>query len=864
MMKQYNSFKSKYPGAILLFRVGDFYETFGQDAVLASQILGITLTKRNNGSASETELAGFPYHALDNYLSRLVKSGQRVAICDQIEDPRFAKKLVKRGVTELVSPGVSYNDQVLETKSNNYLASLTHDGPTWGISFLDISTGEFLVYEGNQENIEKLIASFNPAEVLCSKAERGLFLDILGDKHNPYFLEEWFFQYEFAYELLIKHFATQSLKGFGVEKMAQGLAAAGAILHYLEQSMHQHLKHITSLSRIEQGHYVWLDQFTIRNLELVYPQQSGGVSLMEILDHTHSPMGSRLLRKWTMLPLKNKEKILERQSVVSSLLENPGLCEEIQEVLQQVGDLERLISKVASRRVRPRELLQIKKSLQHIKDLKEKLLQVDIPFLQKYAHRLDPCPFLMDTLEKSLLENPKALINEGGLIKGGVSESLDELRDIVDNSKAYLEKTRQHAVEETGISSLKIGFNKVFGYYLEVSNTHKNKVPTSWVRKQTLTSAERYITEELKEYEDKILHAEEKIVAEELQLYQQLVEDASDFIAPIQQDARVLGGLDCLCSFATLALKYDYCCPQLGEDFVIDIQEGRHPVIERQLPADQPFIPNSLYLDRDDQQIMVITGPNMAGKSALLRQVALICIMAQMGSFVPAKRAKIGIVDKIFTRVGASDNLARGESTFMVEMMETASIMNNLSDRSLVLMDEIGRGTSTYDGISIAWSILEYLHEHPRSRPKTLFATHYHELNELANQFSRIHNFHVSVKEINKRIVFLRKLSPGGSEHSFGIHVAKMAGIPPQVVERAQEIMHYFESERLKSSSKSDPDLKEKLKDVPPNSYQLNIFEAQDPALERIKNLLESLDVNMLSPIEALLKLNELKSLLQK
>ncbi|GAB4407083.1 MAG: DNA mismatch repair protein MutS [Microscillaceae bacterium] len=862
MMKQYNRFKAQYPGALLLFRVGDFYETFGEDAITASKILGITLTKRHNGAASETELAGFPHHALESYLPRLVRAGQRVAICDQVEDPRFAKKLVKRDVTELVTPGVTYHDSVLDFNRNNYLAALCQQKNRFGLAFLDISTGEFLASEGPRETIEKLLHSFEPAEVLFSKAERSTYQEWLGDKFPVFYLEDWFFKPEFGYELLTRHFQTTTLKGFGVEEYPLGIAAAGSILHYLSENRQTNLAHLNSLARLDESRYVWLDQFTIRNLELLFPQQPGGVALVEVLDQTQTPMGARLLRKWMALPLKERARIEERHAIVQKMLNEPELGETVSELLRQCGDLERLISKVASRRIKPRELLQIKKSLGVVGHL-QTLLQTHTE-TTKYAHQLNPCAFLFQKIENELLPEPKALTHEGGLIRDGVNAELDELRHIVRHSKEYLEKARQNAIAETGISSLKISYNKVFGYYLEVTNAHRDKVPKSWIRKQTLTSAERYITEELKVYEDKIVNAEEKIWALEQGLFFELVGHTADFVQPIQQNARVLATLDCLNNFAHLARKYRYVRPQLHEGLRLEIKAGRHPVIERQLPGETPFIPNDLCLDPENEQIIVITGPNMAGKSALLRQVALITLMAQIGCYVPADSAQIGLVDKIFTRVGASDNLARGESTFMVEMMETASIMNNLSPQSLVLMDEIGRGTSTYDGISIAWAILEFLHNHPRARAKTLFATHYHELNELAKDLPRIRNYHVTVREVGGKIVFLRKLEAGGSEHSFGIHVAQMAGMPTDIVGRAQEIMRHLEENRATGPARgAAQDIRRKMNQVPKNTYQLSFFDPPDPGAEKVKQALSQIDLNTLTPIEALMKLNELKRLLE-
>lgn len=864
-MQQYNHFKQKYPGALLLFRVGDFYETFGADAITTSKILGITLTKRHNGAASEIELAGFPYHALDAYLPKLVRAGQRVAICDQLEDARFTKNLVKRGVTEVVTPGLSYNDHVLEVNRNNYLAAISFKKDNFGIAFLDISTGDFFVAEGNKEYIDKLLQSLEPAEVLFSKPKRNDFAELFGSKLNVYFLEDWFFAYEFGFDLLTKHFKTQTLKGFGIAELQEGIAAAGTILHYLAESNQNEIRHIASISRLEEDKYVWLDKFTIRNLELLFPQQANGVALVDVLDKTITPMGARLLRKWVTMPLKEKSRIEERLAIVEAFKENEELSEQVLGHLKQVGDIERLISKVASRRVRPRELAQLKKGLKQVASLKILLENQLQPQIQKFANQLNPCDFLIQKLETELKDEPKTITNEGDLMKDGIHQELDELRDIVKNSKDYLEKVRQNAVAETGITTLKIDYNKVFGYFLEVTNSHKSKVPKAWIRKQTLTNAERYITEELKIYEDKILNAEEKINVLEQNLFNELVISAGEFTQPILHNSKVLALLDCLSSFAETAKRFKYVKPKITDETNIDIRNGRHPVIETQLSADEAFIPNDTYLDTENQQIIVITGPNMAGKSALLRQVALITLMAQIGSFVPADSAEIGVVDKIFTRVGASDNIAKGESTFMVEMMETASIMNNLSERSLILMDEIGRGTSTYDGISIAWAILEYLHNHQKCKPKTLFATHYHELNELAKDFPRIKNFHVTVKETGNKIVFLRKLAEGGSEHSFGIHVAQLAGMPKQIVQRAQEVMHHLETEREQPENPISPkeETRQNLKKLPKNQFQVQMFEAVDTEMDRVRAILKKLDINTLSPIEALLKLNELRNLLK-
>jgi len=861
MMRQYSQFKAQFPGAILLFRVGDFYETFGEDAITTSRILGITLTKRHNGSSSETELAGFPHHSLETYLPKLVKAGQRVAICDQLEDPRFTKKIVKRGVTELVTPGVSYNDAVLEGRRNNYLASICVMKDLWGLSLVDISTGEFMTTEGSQEFIDKLLQSFTPSEVLISRAFRNEWQEWTKDIYSTYYLEDWFFQTSFGEDMLMRHFKVQSLKGFGIAELPQGIAAAGAIMHYLSENNHKDLRHIAGISRIEEDRYVWLDKFTIRNLELLAPQQNGGVALIDVLDKTLTQMGARMLRKWIALPLKDKNRIEERLSMVEILFEYPELLEEIQDALRHIGDIERLISKVSSKRAKPRELLQLKKSLWKVAELKMLLETQSSTLLHKFSNQLNACEYITKKIDVELSDEPKALTNEGGLIKDGVNAALDELRGLVQNSKEYLEKVRQNAAIETGIQSLKIEYNKIYGYYLEVSHANQHKVPKTWIRKQTLTTAERYITEELKIYEDKILTADEKINILEQQLFIQLVESAADFTLPVQQNGRVLAMLDCLGNFAQIAQKQHYTKPTMSDSTVLNIKAGRHVVIEAQLPPDQPYIPNDTYLDTEHQQIIVITGPNMAGKSALLRQTALIVLMAQIGCFVPAQSAEIGIIDKIFTRVGASDNLAKGESTFMVEMMETASIMNNLSERSLVLMDEIGRGTSTYDGISIAWAILEYLHNHPKHRVKTLFATHYHELNELAHDLVRIRNFHVTIKESGNRIIFLRKLAEGGSEHSFGIHVAQMAGMPPQIVQRANEIMHFLEAQRQQPEGEgqaSSPTLPK-----PSESSPIQFVEALTPEVQQVLTILERLDINTLSPVEALLKLNELKNLVR-
>jgi len=857
LMKQYYAIKAKYPGALLLFRVGDFYETFGQDAIAASRILDIVLTKRANGSASEVELAGFPHHSLDNYLTKLVRAGQRVAICDQLEDPKFAKGVVKRGVTELVTPGLSFNDQVLDGKRNNYLAALHFGKEKMGIAFLDLSTGEFLTSCGLLPYIEKLLQSFQPAEVIYCRQHRKHFEEYFHDQYNTHCLEDWLFNFDDAHERLIKHFNTQSLKGFGVDGLQEGIVAAGAALYYLEETEHREISHISSLARIEEEKYVWLDKFTIRNLELIFPQHEGGVPLIEILDQTCTPMGARLLKKWIVLPLKSQTTIKERLHTVESLLEQEELRKQIVRYLKSIGDLERLISKVAAGRINPREMIQLKRALQHTLPIKQLLGALDIPQLKKLSDQLHTCDFILEKISGELREDAPLVSNQGGLIKEGVHEELDELRKVAYSGKDYLEQIRRREISHTGIGSLKLSFNKVFGYYLEVTHAHKDKVPPTWIRKQTLVNAERYITEELKAYEEKILHAEEKLMHIEQQLYQQLVQSVADFVKQIQQNARTLAIIDCLTSFAQTAQLNRYTKPQLADDEAIDICEGRHPVIEKQMSPGESYVPNDICLDNNQQQIIIITGPNMAGKSALLRQTALIVLMAQMGSFVPAKSARIGIVDKVFTRVGASDNLAKGESTFMVEMTETASIMNNLSSRSLLLMDEIGRGTSTYDGISIAWSIVEYLHNHPKFRAKTLFATHYHELNQLASDFERIKNYNVSVKEVSNKILFLRKLKKGGSQHSFGIHVAQMAGMPQQIVLRAGEIMHHLEQEKIQSGKANTAVQIPKSK-----SFQLALFEA-DPKFEKVRQMLETTDINTLSPVEALLKLNELQLIIK-
>lgn len=859
LMKQYNAIKAKYPGALLLFRVGDFYETFGEDAIRAAKVLDITLTKRGNGSASEIELAGFPHHALDTYLPKLVRAGNRVAICDQLEDPRFVKGIVKRGVTELVTPGVSFNDQVLERRQNNFLASVFVGKHSHGVSFLDISTGEFYAAQGPENYIYKLIQSFGPAEIIYSKISREKFENQFGQEYATFALDDWVYAFDFASEKLIKQFKTNSLKGFGIDGMQEAIIAAGSILHYLEATEHKDTQHISAISRIDEDKYVWLDKFTVRNLEIVSSPNEGGVPLLHVLDQTVTPMGSRNLRKWMILPLKEKQSIDERLYVVEQFYTNHDLTEKILEYLRQISDLERLISKVAVGRINPRELIQLKRSLNAIIPVKEILDKSSSPELKKLGDQLNRCEFLLDKIENELKEDAPMLIHQGGIIKEGVNAELDELRAIAFSGKDYLLQIQKREIERTGINSLKISYNKVFGYYLEVSNANKEKVPSDWIRKQTLVNAERYITEELKVYEEKILHAEEKLLVIEQRLFLELVHHASDYIAQIQQNARVIAIVDCLLSFAVTARANKYNKPEISESKRLAIKAGRHPVIEKQLPVGESYVPNDIYLDNETQQILVITGPNMAGKSALLRQTALIVLMAQMGSYVPAEAATIGIIDKVFTRVGASDNLSRGESTFMVEMTETASILNNLSDRSLILMDEIGRGTSTYDGVSIAWAIVEYLHNHKDFKPKTLFATHYHELNQLTEDLVRVKNFNVSVKEVGDKIIFMRTLKEGGSEHSFGIHVAQLAGMPNKVVLRANEILHFLEKDKHKNESKTG----KKFDELPKATAQMSLFE-MDPKSKAIHEMLERIDINTISPVEALLKLNEILSVLKK
>ncbi|MDD2910446.1 MAG: DNA mismatch repair protein MutS [Petrimonas sp.] len=860
MMKQYNEIKRQHPDAVLLFRVGDFYETFSDDAITASEILGITLTRRANGAAQFVELAGFPHHALDTYLPKLVRAGKRVAICDQLEDPKLTKTIVKRGITELVTPGVSVNDNVLNHKENNFLAAVySANGKSFGLSFLDISTGEFLTTEGDKDETDKLLSSFSPKEVLVERGSKRKFGEYFGQDYFFFELDDWIFTDDAARERLLNHFNTKNLKGFGVQHLSLGIIASGAVLHYLDITQHTQISHITSLRQLDESRYVRLDKFTVRSLELISTMNEGGKSLLDVLDKTISPMGSRMLRRWMVFPLKDARPIEERLDVVENFFRETAMKELLEEKLSLIGDLERVISKAAVGRISPREVVQLKVALTAIEPVRKAFLASSNAGIQEMGRNLDPCSVIRDRIEREIFPDPPALLNKGGVIKKGVSGQLDELREIAYSGKDYLLQLQQRKSAETGIPSLKIAFNNVFGYYIEVRNTHKDKVPETWIRKQTLVSAERYITEELKEYEEKILGAEEKIVSLETQLYNALVESLIEYIPTIQGNATVMARADCLLSFAKIARENKYIRPEINESDAIDIKSGRHPVIEKQLPHDEPYIANDVYLDRDSQQIIIITGPNMAGKSALLRQTALITIMAQIGSFVPAESAKIGLVDKIFTRVGASDNISLGESTFMVEMNEAANIINNISERSLVLFDELGRGTSTYDGISIAWSIVEYIHEHPRAKAKTLFATHYHELNEMEKSFKRIKNYNVAVKEIDNKVIFLRKLVPGGSEHSFGIHVAKMAGMPQSITKRSEAILEQMETaNRRQGIKKPIKDIVEKRE-----GYQLSFFQLDDPVLSQVRDEILNLDVNNLTPIEALNKLNEIKKIVK-
>lgn len=857
-MKQYNTIKAKHPDALLLFRVGDFYETFGEDAVKASGILGIVLTKRANGAASFVELAGFPHHSLETYLPKLVRAGQRVAICDQLEDPKLTKTIVKRGVTELVTPGVVFSENILENKSNNFLCAIHFGDKISGISFLDISTGEFLVAEGTLDHIDKLLQGFNPSEIIFQKNKQRTFKENFGDNYHTFKFEDWVFTPEFTGELLLKHFETKSLKGFGIDNMPAAQVAAGAALHYLYDTQHDKIKHLSHIARIEDEKYVWLDRFTLRNLEILGSSNEKGVSLINVLDKTISPMGGRLLKRWLAMPLKNKSAIEERLSAVDYFLSNEELSNDLRKNIRLIGDLERIISRVAAGRVSPRDVVQLAKALRAIEPVKNSCLNAKNAALKKIGEQLNPCSGVCEKIENELSPDAPFLVNKGNVINKGVSAELDSLRKIAYSGKDYLLEIQKREVKNTGISSLKVAFNNVFGYYLEVTNAHKDKVPATWTRKQTLTNAERYITEELKEYEEKILGAEDKIQVLEANLFNELVNYLADYITPVQLNASLISRLDCLLCFAAVSESNNFVKPEISDENILNIKDGRHPVIEAAMPPGETYVANDIYLDNKQQQIIIITGPNMSGKSALLRQTALIVIMAQAGCFVPAKSAVVGLADKIFTRVGASDNISSGESTFMVEMNETASILNNLSDRSLIILDEIGRGTSTYDGISIAHAIVEFLHENPTSKARTLFATHYHELNEVSKSMNRVKNFNVSVKEIGNKVIFLRKLIPGGSEHSFGIHVAKMAGMPKSIVKRANEIMHQLEGAREKGNKQPITETKKE------DNFQLSFFQLDDPVLSQIKEDILNTDINTLTPVEALMKLNEIKKLIGK
>lgn len=854
LMKQYNDIKSKHPDALLLFRVGDFYETFGSDAILASKILGIVLTKRSNGAASGVELAGFPYHSLEKYLPKLVKAGCRVAVCDQLEDPKKTKSIVKRGVTELVTPGVSVNDNVLDSKKNNYLASISKNKNLFGISFFDISTGEFSLTTCDYNHLEKLINTYYPAEIICSKHDKEFFLEKFSD-NNFFFIDDWVYKIGYSYDKLLSFFNVKNLKGFGVEKETEGLISAGATLFYLELTEHKNLKHITSLSRIENDKFMWLDKFTIRNLELINPLHSDSITLKDIIDNTFTPMGSRLMGKWLLFPLLDKKEINYRQSIVTNFIKKVDLLKNVSDSLKSISDIERITSKLALLRVTPRELINLKNSLLCINEIKMLIKHSSNKTLFSWSKKLDCCDDVIKKIDQSLNEDAPALLANGRVFKEGYNNELDELRNISKTGKNILLKIQNNEIKKTGISSLKIAYNKIFGYYLEVTNAHKDKVPDEWIRKQTLVNSERYITEELKEYEEKILNAEEKIYSIENNLYTDLLNKLSKNILKLQSTSLSTAFLDCLISFSNSAIEYKFCLPTISNDNVIDIKKGRHVIIERSLSPDEVYIPNNVYLDNQSQQIIIITGPNMAGKSALIRQTALIVLLAQIGSYVPAAYAKIGIIDKIFTRVGASDNISKGESTFMVEMLETSSIMNNLSDRSFILMDEIGRGTSTYDGISIAWSIVEFLHNHKKYKPKTLFATHYHELNQLSNNLPRVKNYNVSVKEINNEIIFLRKLIPGGSEHSFGINVAQLAGMPNQILLRAYQLLERLEKKNLKESLKGNDSKKVVEKQL--------TFLTPDPRFEKCRKILTDVNINEINPLQALVKLNEMIEILK-
>lgn len=862
LMQQHKAIKQKYPDAVLLFRVGDFYETFGQDAIIASQVLGITLTKRNNGAAASLDLAGFPHHSLDTYLHKLVKAGYRVAICDQLEDPRQAKGIVKRGVTEMLTPGTAVNDKLLEHNSNNFLAAIHFaDDDLFGLAFLDLSTGEFFIAEGDREYTDKLLQSFRPSEVIFQRHQQKKYKEYFGGKTYIYTLDEWIFDAAYAQDILLKHFQTHSLKGFGIDEIQLGITAAGALIHYLKDTEHPNLQHITAIGGLHKNDFLWMDKFTIRNLELIGGQNDQQHTLLKVLDHTASPMGARLLKRWIIFPLIDVHKINERLDVVELLIRDTDLRQSLIQAIKHCGDIERLVAKIPVKKINPREVLQLARGLQQVAVIKQLCLPQTNAYLQRIGDALNPCPLIAEKIFAEIIENPPAIAAKGGMIQSNVLPELDELRMISKNGKAYLTQLQAKEAELTGISSLKIGFNNVFGYYLEVTNVHKNKVPGSWIRKQTLANAERYITPELKEYEEKITGAEEKILALEQQLYDHLVNELADYLAPVQTNGNLVAVLDCLCCFAHNAIHYQYKKPVIYEGAVWTVKEGRHPVIERNLPAGESYIHNDLELNKTEQQIIILTGPNMSGKSALLRQTALITLMAHMGSFVPATDARIPLTDKIFTRVGASDNLSGGESTFMVEMNETASIINNITDKSLVLLDEIGRGTSTYDGISIAWSIAEYLHESPH-KPKTLFATHYHELNELEEKMEGIKNYHVTNREIGNKIIFLRKLARGGSTHSFGIHVAKMAGMPPSLINRANEILSQLEHKQVDGKEQDRP-AKEKVRDITAPQFQLSIFDAHSATFDAIRKLVTDIDINRLTPVEALLKLQEIKEQLK-
>ena len=867
LMRQYAEMKKKYPDALLLFRVGDFYETFGEDARVTSRILGLVLTRKMAGGGEYTELAGVPHHALEQYLPRLVRAGMRVAICEQLEDPKTAKGLVKRGITELVTPGVAYNDMVLEVKENNFLCGLHLTDKIHGISFLDVSTGEFYVAQGDLAYIDKLLTNFHPSEVVLQRKKQRWFQEHFPEKYYCNTFDDWVFAPDFAQELLLKQFGTNSLKGFGVEDLDMGVIAAGAVLYYLQDTQHNQTANICQLSRVERDRYVWLDRFTVRNLELTASPNDNARTLLDVMDETLTPMGSRLLRRWIVMPLKEKALIEERLGVVDVLVRETELRQQLAQHIKAIGDLERLITKAAVGRINPREMLQLRHALESVAEVKRLCAESGSEALKLMAERFNPCLLLAERIGREVMPEPPVKVEKGGVIAAGINEELDELRGMAGSGKDYLMKLQQKECAATGITSLKVGFNNIFGYYFEVSNTHKEKVPAEWIRKQTLTNAERYITPELKEYEDKILGAEERILTLEAQLYNQLITAVTEFVQPIQYDAQMVARLDCLQSFAEVSLRGNYCRPELIEDDKIEILEGRHPVIETQMAPGEQYVSNDVLLDSDHQQILIITGPNMSGKSALLRQTALIVLMAQMGCYCPAKKASIGLVDKIFTRVGASDNISSGESTFMVEMNETASILNNVSSRSLVLLDEIGRGTSTYDGISIAWAITEYLHNNKKARPKVMFATHYHELIEMEGEYERIKNYHVSVKELDGRVIFLRKLVPGGSEHSFGIHVARLAGMPPQVVNRADAILQTLETKNehtVTEGEKQEKTSKKGQKNEAVGGYQLSFIQLDDPTLLEIKGILLDIDIDTLTPIEALLKLNEIKKIVAK